>query len=759
MLSSLSASLLPASFGSLFSPPLDGEQLHVSLTRGGRVALGPPALQIDAQRFNALLLPSPRAPMRLVRGELGALELSMDWKAFFSQPLKLVVRGLHLCLAPAHIRRPSTAAAGKQEQEQGEAWKESDLLEVAEEAKRTLLEALLPAGPSLLDSLKAKAAEGNNKGGWLSAPLKKLVAWVLDSLNLQVEDVHIEFMLHEDEGRAPSSGITTGEEVAGASQAEVIKAAEEVEERKGPQQLAESMAASVQAAQPSTASPSPVAMTSATSAHAPVSAPVTFGIELKRCIMQDTVKVEQQEVPSEYDNTKDMHVGLAVYCDTEASSRPVGASAAKGDVGEKEERKREEPSSAQTAPKHGHDYIIEPMAASMHIAFLSNFSEQMRMQARLICKDVQSSLHPAQLKGLAAIVAAIMANQTALYDEAEKVGARRFRSATPKDQEQYCRLIKKRMQGRKLSSNEESALDKMEKEIVLKDLLNMRAEVDKQLHVAKQIQEEQEASEASSSTTSPSVTPSDTPTHAAAEQREPSLWESAKLFFSDAVSRDAESTGATASSGGEEVKESSSLISGVGTLQSALEQASPFTLDVRVEAVAEEVRFVLFEDASKSVESALLALSLTDGALRAEVHPGGALSVKLGVKQITLADATQLVKHDKPELPRSVQAKGSLAPVAWAVGFIQLTRAPCCSCVAAPTCAWCLLSPWKSPAQRARPPRSQNQAQTKCSSCTVRRYVTAAVRAVDSRESGEVVQCNLLTHPSSLCPSSLCMCL
>jgi hypothetical protein len=452
----------------------------------------------------------------------------------------------------------------------------------------------------------------------------------------------------------------------------VIKAAEEVEERKRPQQLVESMAASVQPAQPSTASPSPAGTTSTSTAHAPVSAPVTFGIELKRCIMQDTVKVEQQEVPSEYDNTKDMHVGLAVYCDTEASSPPVSATAAKGDVGEEEERKREEPSSAQTVSKHGHDYIIEPMAASMHIAFLGNFSEQMRMQARLICKDVQSSLHPAQLKGLAAIVAAILAYQTALYDEAEKVGARRFRSATPKDQEQYSRLIKKRMQGRKLSSNEENALDKMEKEIVLKDLLNMRAEVDKQLHVAKQIQEEQEA-EASSSTTSPSVTPSDTPTHAtAAEQREPSLWESAKLFFSDAAGRDVDRSGASGSSGGEEVKESSSLISGVGTLQSALEQASPFALDVRVEAVAEEVRFVLFEDASKAVESALLALSLTDGALRAEVHPGGALSVKLGVKQITLADATQLSKTDKPELPRLVQSKDSLAPVARAVGSFSL---------------------------------------------------------------------------------------
>jgi hypothetical protein len=79
----------------------------------------------------------------------------------------------------------------------------------------------------------------------------------------------------------------------------------------------------------------------------------------------------------------------------------------------------------------------------MHIAFLSNFSEQMRMQARMICKDVQSSLHPAQIKGLAAIADAIMA-QSALCDEAENVGARHFRPATPsKDQEQYSRIRNK----------------------------------------------------------------------------------------------------------------------------------------------------------------------------------------------------------------------------------------------------------------------------------------------------------------------------
>ncbi len=108
MLSSLSASLLPASVADLFDPPLDAHQLAVSLTTG---SIKIEQARLNTSKVNEIILTPPAAPIRLLKGSLQCLELSVNWKALLSQvshsllaaataelPIELVTHCCSVCI-------------------------------------------------------------------------------------------------------------------------------------------------------------------------------------------------------------------------------------------------------------------------------------------------------------------------------------------------------------------------------------------------------------------------------------------------------------------------------------------------------------------------------------------------------------------------------------------------------------------------------------------------------------------------------------
>jgi len=211
MLSSLSSSLLPASVAGLFEPPLDEQQLKVSLTSG---AINIQDAQLSPQRVNELILPAPGSAIRLLRGSVASLELSVNWRQLLTRPLMLKLRGLHLTFThaeshkhPATVKsQPNMTDEGDMTREMGvEAagaaaaggWTDEQLMEECYARKQTILEAAVPIGPSLTDKIKQAAMQTGGGSGWLSGLLKQLVSFALNSLQLQVTGVSVEFVAQQ----------------------------------------------------------------------------------------------------------------------------------------------------------------------------------------------------------------------------------------------------------------------------------------------------------------------------------------------------------------------------------------------------------------------------------------------------------------------------------------------------------------------------------------------------------------------------------
>ena len=281
MLSALTTSLLPESVGALFEPPLDSRSLHLSLATGSLRLTG---LTLNADRCTELLLPPPASPLRVLSGEVRELSLGVDWRNLFSQPLKLVLTGLHLRLAPAPLGRLSKGVdSGSEEAETSHAatgeveWSEDDLLRVAVERKLLALEAAAP----LLEGEEARAASAaagygpdSASGGTTSTSsswIKKLITLVLNSLHAEISDVSIEI---EGEG--------------------------------GGQQAAEAWAAHPKmTAADEQRSLLPLATPNTTAeVRAAHTAPVKIGVELKECMLKEAVKIDRPVVRHSKDDSK-----------------------------------------------------------------------------------------------------------------------------------------------------------------------------------------------------------------------------------------------------------------------------------------------------------------------------------------------------------------------------------------------------------------------------------------------------------------------
>jgi hypothetical protein len=255
MLSSLVTASMPSWLHQLTSPPMDAEQLRLSLHKG---QLQLHNVKLNPHKVNELL--GAESPVQLLRGELRELSLKVDWKHLRTQPLYLQVSGLHLTWS--HAPLPHSNKDGSGLVLEGGFWNEQDLLGIAEDRKLELLEAKVPLAPSLLEKIQEKAAAGSGSAGFFSSPLKKLITFVLTSLHIRVTDVQVEF-----ESQEPLSS-----------------------------NLVPKVAASSTAAAPSVSS----------SAQGVQSTPVKIGFELKQCAIMETVP--KQEVPGEVRNSSHMRL-------------------------------------------------------------------------------------------------------------------------------------------------------------------------------------------------------------------------------------------------------------------------------------------------------------------------------------------------------------------------------------------------------------------------------------------------------------------
>jgi hypothetical protein len=318
-----------------------------------------------------------------------------------------------------------------------------------------------------------------------------------------------------------------------------------------------------------------------------------------------------------YNSLKEFEVGLAVYCDVgaqaEAPKEPVACelhdpSTAAPLPSAEAERQQWQPHHAQQRP---HDYLIAPMLTALHVAFNNNFKPTLQMQARMVCEEIQAALDPPQLQAVTSVVATMLHHQAGLQRELDKLAKNRFHKATPREQQIYVTLVQRVIRGDKLSSAHESLKDKLERSIVLEDLVLMRHAAAQQKHAEDVRREEEELNK-----------------HAAGDKSEhhkkEGTWESITSFFSGLVLGKHE--------------DASDSESGAGSIQAALDSATPLSMDSQLEIVAEKVCFVLFDTARKSESAAMLTLLLMNMALLVDAKPGGELGFKAGVPRLTLAD-------------------------------------------------------------------------------------------------------------------------
>ena len=278
----------------------------------------------------------------------------------------------------------------------------------------------------------------------------------------------------------------------------------------------------------------------------------------------------------------------------------------------------------------------------MDLLFNSSLTDRLRLQASVLCADIVSSAHPAQLKAMADIVARIMRHQICVQQEADRVGQKAHsRVAEEAEAKAYIELASRLHRGKSLGREQQRTKDKMEQEVSLKELALLRQCALEQIQLqAKEEEEEQQRAEAEAAAEKQPATAAAATAGPLISPRKPSTWDSVGSFFSE-VSKEGERTassigGAAVAVGGTAASAvttgataaASAITSSIGSIQAALSSATPFELAVQLELVAEAIQFVLFENANKIEQSALLALEMKDAAARVQTEEGGELGVK-----------------------------------------------------------------------------------------------------------------------------------
>lgn len=325
-----------------------------------------------------------------------------------------------------------------------------------------------------------------------------------------------------------------------------------------------------------------------------------------------------------FNATKLLQVAASVYCDVGAPPEERSPAAAKEPAepeevvefeseykggrfeseykGPRNAREPEYPTEAKTAEmpptartkewalshvaQPAHDYLVEPLHCDMFFAFNNDIGAKLELQSRLILPLLHLGAHPAQVAAISALLAGILRHQAAVQREVDKVADARFRSPTEEESSRYMSVIDKAMRGQKLDAQRQRTQQRLEKILSLKDLAVMRHEVrarlhEKQLHDEQMQAEEEERkqqwyAEASKSGSQTSE----------AEQPQPEvgMWQSLSSFFLDLVSSGEEEQKTAPAPEQKAAGGGSVHVGGVGKLQSALEEATPFDLDVSLQS-------------------------------------------------------------------------------------------------------------------------------------------------------------------------------
>lgn len=223
-----------------------------------------------------------------------------------------------------------------------------------------------------------------------------------------------------------------------------------------------------------------------------------------------------------------------------------------------------------------HDYLLEPMLCEMFLAFNNNIGSKLELQARVLTPLVKAAVHPAQMAAICSLLSSILHHQSAVQREVDRLSSDRFRAPTSSESDLYASLVAKAMRGQKLDSWQQRKQEQLEKILSLKSLAVLRHEVRSRLH-EKQLHDEQVQAEAEERKLH---TAEESGGRAAAESREPTMWQSLSSYFGGLVSSGEEGQKVAPSDEQKAPAGGSVQVGGVGKLQSALDEATPFDLDV-----------------------------------------------------------------------------------------------------------------------------------------------------------------------------------
>ena len=297
-----------------------------------------------------------------------------------------------------------------------------------------------------------------------------------------------------------------------------------------------------------------------------------------------------------------MQLGVAVYCDVEPSSKigaapsssaecvvhPTPLDEPKAPVAPEFQHQVEpqvtEPAASSRIAEWplthvvqpAHDYLLEPMLCEMFLAFNNNIGSKLELQARVLTPLVKAAVHPAQIAAICSLLSSILHHQGAVQREVDRLSSDRFRAPTSGESDLYASLVAKAMRGQKLDSWQQRKQEQLEMVLSLKSLAVLRHEVRSRVH-EKQLHDEQMQAEAEERKLHAAE---ESGGREATESHEPTMWESLSSYFDGLVSSGEEEHKAASSDEQKAPASGSVEVGGVGKLQSALDEATPFDLDV-----------------------------------------------------------------------------------------------------------------------------------------------------------------------------------
>ena len=222
------------------------------------------------------------------------------------------------------------------------------------------------------------------------------------------------------------------------------------------------------------------------------------------------------------------------------------------------------------------------MLCEMFLAFNNTIGSKLELQARVLTPLVKVAVHPAQIAAICSLLSSILHHQSAVQREVDRLSTNKFRAPTAGESDLYASLVAKAMRGQKLDSWQQRKQEQLEKVLSLKSLAVVRHEVRARLH-EKQLHDEQvqaEAEERKQQWYAEASKSGSQTSEAEQPQPEVGMWQSLSSYFGGLISSGEEGHKTAPSDEQKAPAGGSVQVGGVGKLQSALDEATPFDLDV-----------------------------------------------------------------------------------------------------------------------------------------------------------------------------------